>query len=122
MRIRPVHRLVSGLEREDVKWVMARLSERFELRARPVPRWGELEALLEAEADAGGHVFACYGADGSFAMLSAKDKLFAPSDLPVEGLDVAVLHRALLDPLAQRGLEEVAPGGGESRAGRRISY
>jgi len=122
VRIRPVHRLASGLEREDVEWVVARLSERFELRPRPVPPWDQLEELLEAEADAGGRVFACYGADGSFAMLSAKQELLAPSDSPVDQLDVAVLHRVLLDPLAQRGLEETAPGGAQSRAGRRISY
>lgn len=106
MQALPPHRVVSGLGAEGVEWTFSRLAESFHLQPRPAPKWEQIEELLQSERARGRHVFAYYCADGSFAVLVAKEELLAPGASPVDRLDVTILHRALLDLLSAR--EEVA--------------
>ena len=103
MRILPSHRLVSGLGREGVEWITARLGEHFDVHPRPRPDWDRVEDLLQEESARGRHVFASYCADGGFAVLAAREELLPVSDSPVDQLDVTVLHRELLDLTADLG-------------------
>ncbi len=103
MRILPSHRLVSGLGREGVEWITARMNEYFHVHPRPRPDWDRVGDLLQEESAWGRHVFASYCADGSFTILAAKEELLPVSDSPVDQLDVTVLHRELLDLAADLG-------------------
>jgi uncharacterized protein (DUF1015 family) len=108
VKVLPPHRLVSGLDREGARWLTARISEYFDVLPRPRPSWDRIGDLLEEARAEGKHVFAYYCADQSFARLVAKEGLLPPGDSPVDQLDVTILHRELLDLLAERGGVEIS--------------
>ena len=98
MSIRPIHRLIHGIDGFDPVRFLERASEDF-----VVDRHETFEGMVEAtERGREGHTFGCVTDDG-FASLQLKDRSIVDRLVPGErsvdyrGLDVTILHVVLLD-------------------------
>jgi len=100
MSIRPIHRLVHGIENFDIERFLEAASEHFQ-----VERHGSLDALISPTLDGRQqHVFGCVGKD-TYVTLALKDEaimdMLVSSDRSEDykKLDVSILHAAILDRL-----------------------
>ena len=100
MSIRPIHRLVHGIEGFDAEAMLARAEEHFE-----VTRHDSFDAMVEAvSAAAERHAFGCYARDVC-ASLVLRDESIADEQVAVDRstdyrrLDVSILHTLILERL-----------------------
>ena len=108
MSIRPIHRLVHGLDAFGAEAFLTKASENF-----VVSRYESLEAMTDAVA-AGRerHTFGCYAGD-IYAALELRDECLM--DRLIDGdwsadyrrLDVSILHAAILEKLLGIGAKEL---------------
>lgn len=100
MSVRPIHRLVHGIEQYDAAEFLAKAGEDF-----AVERYSSLQKMTAAvSAGAALHTFGCY-TGGIYATLRLRDE--ATMDNRVSGdlssdykrLDVSILHAAILERL-----------------------
>jgi len=110
MSIRPIHRLIHGVDRFDAEAFLVKTGEQFAVTRHP-----SFESMVEAtQAGSGRHTFGCY-ARGISATLQLRDEQVMDSVISEESsadyrrLDVSILHGAILDRLLginARALEE----------------
>ena len=100
MSIRPILRLIHGLEDFDTEAFLAAAAEQFE-----VTRYSSLREMVAATAEgAGAHTFGCATRD-AFTTLRLRDETSARGLVPSERsddyarLDVTILHAAILERL-----------------------
>jgi len=107
--IRPIHRMVHGLDAFDPNGFLTQAEERFDVK-----RSDDFESMARAVETAGKHTFG-FVAQGTFAVLRLKDGVdlqqLVSSDRSADfvNLDVAVLHSGILEGLLgidARALEE----------------
>ncbi len=97
LMILPTHRLLRDLEGFDGNRLLRELAE-----SRPVNRYGDRAALLQAMQDGAHHRVGIALPDGTWASTDLPDPA-DPGD-PVARLDVSLLHREILEK--RLGLEE----------------
>ncbi len=106
--ILPTHRLVSCRQAGGKERAKALMREHFEVHEWPLPDPGRLgrQPWLEGAAP-DRHVFGAYCGDGKYYVLIARDEMLQAPRRVVDGLDVSILHRYLIDRL----LPEAGPAG-----------
>ncbi len=110
MSIRPIHRLVHGIDDYDPEAFLEQAGEHF-----IVERYGSLEEMVQAEElGRNHHTFGC-ATDEAFATLRLRDDVVLDDFVPggwssdYKSLDVSILHVGILDRLLgidARALEE----------------
>jgi uncharacterized protein (DUF1015 family) len=132
LRIFPTHRLISGLGAAGREKLRAQLGNCFDVQPRSISgdQAEDIRRWLDG-APADRHIFGAYCGDGEYSMLMARDDLLPEGASVVEGLDVSVLHRTLIDPLLTgvgamcSEAEEIthdAHATGMAAAGARLTY
>lgn len=118
------HRLVANLAGFDMKRLIADLGRSFKVTAMTfddekskADAKDEMLARMKRKMEKGGSAFVIYGGDGAFYLAALKDGLAMDSAVPersaaYRSLDVAVLHRLILEELL--GIDEQCRVKGEN--------
>jgi len=118
------HRLVANLDGFDMEKVIADLGKNFDVTATAfeddtskVEAKGNMLARMKAEMDNDRSAFVVYGGDGAFYLAVLKDGGAMDSAVPdrsaaYRSLDVAVLHRLILEEIL--GIDEERQAKGEN--------
>ncbi len=97
LRIFPTHRLISGLDGRAKQELRQRMNQSFEVLERAVRSPEAVDLTWLDEPGLKTHVFGVYLGGGRLFRLTGQAATAAGS--VVESLDVAVLHRTLVDPV-----------------------
>ncbi len=96
----PTHRIIHSLENFDAREMLSRCKDYFEICENL--GLSDMQPCLDAAAEKGEKAFAFYGGNGSFTLLTLKDKAIMRKLLPSlseasQNLDVSVLHNLVLE-------------------------